>query len=509
MSFFRSVLLASLISLLAAIGLLFIGSAMGYEEFRGGYALLITDDTIEDEAILSRLESGDLFFGGSPVSESSQWVLLDEFDSIKRIPLNQFSSRIFPFDPRNDGYAGKLRDVFVRDGKRFIYLPLFAGNWKANFLDKKFNELMGDIPVSVEYYGIGRPLSLFFIVYAAASVILLIMCYVKRKVHRSIVNIIPMIPVLSSLGFFGAAGIGSAALLFALFIMLKEPLNELVNPPPSIKKGKNFKTIYKEIIAPYKFYWLFVPVFLAALSILVIFSQLKVLFLIAVTIASFAVFFFSLKIVIFSGVEHKRFNPLMILRRRFPEFVFPMYILPFVIGAFLTMFFTPFMSGTYDSGNKFDVIVTEQDYYDHLTYQTSFSTRRLGGGEESSSYPAFSFDTDGLILMNKTSAVQSVKMSDFPNFPLKQLMDFFNNVNNGDIINSGKRTGRIQENLSLLVLLLFIFPGLFFRGKDDGSNDGAFDNLKKNLGKLRSIGINWNNKLLYNDVSLLRSRKDA
>jgi hypothetical protein len=508
MSFFRSVLLASLISLLAAIGLLFIGSAMGYEEFRGGYAVLITDDTIQDEAILSRLESGDLFFGGSPVSESSQWVLLDEFDSIKRIPLDQFSSRIFPFDPRNDGYAGKLRDVFVRDGKRFIYLPLFAGNWKANFLDKKFNELMGDIPVSVEYYGIGRPLSLFFIVYAAASVILLIMCYVKRKVHRSIVNIIPMIPVLSSLGFFGAAGIGSAALLFALFIMLKEPLNDLVNPPPSIKKGKDFKTIYKEIIAPYKFYWLFVPVFAAALSILVIFSQLKVLFLIAVTIASFAVFFFSLKIVIFSGVEHKRFNPLMIVRRRFPEFVFPMYILPFVIGAFLTMFFTPFMSGTYDSGNKFDAIVTEQDYYDHLTYQTSFSTRRLGGGEFSS-YPAFSFDTDGLILMNKTGTAQSVKLSDFPNFPLKQLMDFFNNVNNGDIINSGKRTGRIQENLSLLVLLLFIFPGLFFRGKDDDSNNGAFDNLKKNLGKLRSIGINWNNKLLYNDVSLLRSRKDA
>jgi hypothetical protein len=508
MSFFRSVLLASLISLLAAIGLLFIGSAMGYEEFRGGYAVIITDDTIEDGAILSRLESGDLFFGGSLVSESSQWVLLDEFDSVKRIPLDQFTSRIFPFDPRNDGYAGKLRDVFVRDGKRFVYVPLFAGNWKANFLDKKFYELMGDIPFSVEYYGIGRPLSLFFIFYAAASVILLIMCYAKRKVHRSIVNIIPMIPVLSSLGFFGAAGIGSAALLFALFILLKEPLNELVNPPPLIKKGRNFKIIYKEIITPYKFYWLFIPVFAAALSILTIFSQLKALFLIAVTAASFAVFFFSLKIVSFSGVEHKRFNPLMIVRRRFPEFVFPMYILPFVIGAFLTMFFTPFMSGSYDSGNKFDVIVTEQDYYDHLTYQTSFSTRRLGD-DSSSSYPAFFYDTDGLVSMGKTGAAQSVKMSDFPNFPLKQLMEFFNNVNNGDIVNSGKSTGRIRENLSLLVLLLFIFPGLIFRGKNDGSNDGSFDGLKKNSRKLRPIGINWNNKLLYNYWSLLRSRKDA
>jgi hypothetical protein len=516
MSFFRSVLLASLISLLAALGLLFIGSVMGYEEFRSGYAVLITDDSIDDRVIRSHLESGEIFFSGSPISESSQWVLLDEFDSVKRIPLDQYSSRIFPFDPRNDGYAGKLKEVFLRDGKRFVYAPLFAGNWKTNYLDKKFNELMGDIPFSIEYYGIGRPLSLFFIVYAAASAILLILCYAKRKIHRSIVNIIPMIPVLSSLGFFGAAGIGSAALLFALFIMLKEPLNDLVNPPPLIiEHGHKFKTIYKEIIAPYRFYWLFIPVSAAGLSILVIFSQLKLLFLIAVTAASFAVFFISLKIVSFSGVEHRRFNPLMILRRRFPEFVFPMYILPFVIGAFMTMFFTPYMSGSYDTGSKFDVVVTEQDYYEHLTYQMSFSTRKLGAS--SAVYPAFSYDTDGLVSMNKMNAGQSVRMSDFPSFPLKQLMDFFNNVNNGDIVNSGKSTGRIQENLSLLVLLLFLFPGLFFMGKSgisggnsgSSSDSGAFDGLKKNSGKSRLMGINWNNKLLYNNKSILRSRKDA
>jgi hypothetical protein len=509
MSFFRSVLLASLISLLAALGLLYIGSAMGYEEFRSGYAVIITDDSIEDRVILSHLESSEIFLGGSPVSESSQWVLLDEFDSIKRIPLDQYSSRIFPFDPRNDGYAGKLKEVFVRDGKRFVYVPLFAGNWKTNFLDKKFNELMGDVPFSVEYYGICRPLALFFIVYATASVILLALCYAKRRIHRSIVNIIPMIPVLSSLGFFGAAGIGSAALLFALFILLKEPLNDLVNPPPLIiEHGHKFKTIYKEIITPYKFYWLFIPVFAGGLSILVIFSQLKTLFLIAVTIASFAVFFFSLKIVSFSGVEHRRFNPLMIVRKRSPEFVFPMYILPFVIGAFLTMFFTPYMSGSYDTGNKFDVIITEQDYHEHLAFQTSFSTRKLG--ESSAVYPAFFYDTDGLVSMNKMNASQSVRLSDYPDFPLRRLMDFFNNVNEGNVVNSGKSTGRIGENLSLLVLLLFLLPGLFSRGKSgiSGGSD-AFDGLKKNSGKSRLIGINWTNKLLYNNKSFLLSRRDA
>jgi hypothetical protein len=507
MSFFRSVLLASLISLLAALGLLFLGSAMGYEEFRSGYAVLITDVSINDRVIRSHLESGELFFGGSPISESLQWVLLDEFDSLKRIPLDQYSSRIFPFDPRNDGYADKLKQVFVRDGKRFVYVPLFAGSWKTNFLNKKFDELMGDIPYSVEYYGIGRPLFLFFGVYAIASVILLALCYAKRKIHRSIVNIIPMVPVLSSFGFFGAAGIGSAALLFALFILLKEPLNELVNPPPLTETGHKLKRIYKEIIAPYKFYWLFLPVFAAAFSILVVFSQLKLLFLIAVTAASFAVFFFSLKIVSFSGVEHRRFNPLLIKRKRFPEFVFPMYILPFVAGAFLIMFLMPYMPGSYYPGEGFDIIISEQDYYEHIAYQALFSTRQLS--TSSAAFPSFSYDTDGLVSMNKMNSNQPVKMSDFPDFPLKRLMEFFNNVNNGDIVNSGKSTVRKRENLSLLVLLVFLFPGLFLRGKSDGSRGGTFDDVKDNSEKLRLTGINWNNKLLYNDRSLLRSRKDA
>jgi hypothetical protein len=507
MSFFRSVMLASLVSLLAALCLLFLGSVMGYEEFRGGYALLVTDDSIEDRVIRSHLESGEIFFGGSPVSESSQWVLLDEFDSIKRIPLDQYFSRIFSFDPRNDGYAYKLKEVFVKDGKRFIYVPLFAGRWKTNFLDNKFNELLKDIPFSVEYFGIGRPLALFFIVYIIASVILLVLCYAKRKIHRNIVNIIPMIPVLSSLGFFGAAGIGSAALLFGLFILLKEPLNELVNPTQLNKDTQKLKTVYKEIIAPFKYYWLFIPVFAAALSILVIFSQLKVLFLIAVSAASFAVFFFSLKIVSFSGIEHKRFNPVLINRKRFPEFVFPMYILPFVAGAFFIMFFAPNMSGSYSTGRRFDVMISEQDYYEHLTYQASFSTRQLG--TSSADFPTFSYNTDGLVSMNKMVVSQSIKISDYPGFPLKHLMEFFDNVNKGEIVDSGKSTGRIQENLSLLVLLLFMAAGLFLRRKNESSGSDVSGSIKENSGKSRSMGINRNNKLLYNNKNMLRSRKDA
>ena len=512
MSFFRSVLLASLISLLAAVGLLFLGFSMGYEEFRGGYAVLAVDDTIEDRPLRTLLETG-AFLGAEPISESSQWVMLDVFDSLQRIPLDTYSSRVLSIDPRNDGYADKVRKIFVRDGKRFVYIPLIAGNWNSSYLDKRFNELLDEISFSVDYYGIGRPFALFFIVYIVASCILLVLCYINRKVHRSIVNIVPMVPVLSSLGFFGASGIGAAALLFGLFILLKEPLSDLVNPAAPSAKGlkPRLMQLYKEIIFPYRNYWLFLPVFILAFTILIIFSQLKFWFLLALFIVSFAVFFFSLKIVSFSGVEHKRFNPVTIMKRRFPEFVFPVYIIPFVIGAFFTMFFTPYMSGTIDSSAKFDAIVEEQDYYEHLTFQASFSTRQLG--TTSAAFPNFYFDTDGLPSIDTNTVSQNIRMSDFPPFPLKYLMEFFYNVNHGKRTGGqqGPRSpsGGISERLSLLILLLFVFPGLIFGKKDGNSPKNNFDGLSKITGKLRLAGINWNKKLLYNEKNLLRSRKDA
>ena len=467
MSFFRSVLLASLISLLAAVLLLFLGFSMGYEEFRGGYAVITVDASIEDKSLRSILDTSSYYYIGEPICESSQWVLVDGFDSFQRIPLDEYSSRIFSFDPRNDGYADKLRTVFVRDGKRFVYLPLMAGNWNSSKLDKNFNDMLKDIPFTVDYYGIGRPLALFFIVYCAASVILLILCYINRRVHRSIVNIIPMIPVLSSLGFFGASGIGCAALLFGLFILLKEPLNELVNPAVPAVKGFEQRLIqlYKEIILPYRYYWLFLPVFFIAFAILIIFSPLALSFLLIISAASFAVFFFSLKIVSLSGIEHKRFNPVTIIRRRFPVFVFPIYILPFVIGAFLTIFFSPYMSGNINTNKKFDHILSEQDYYSHVTYQASFSRRQMGSN--SSDFPSFYFGSDGLPLMGVASTRQNINLNDFPPFPLKGLIDFFSYVNSGEKTDTGEYTGNptsgIAENMSLLVLIVFLLPGLIMK----------------------------------------------
>jgi hypothetical protein len=103
-------------------------------------------------------------------------------------------------------------------------------------------------------------------------------------------------------------------------------------------------------------------------------------------------------------------------------------------------------------------------------------------------------------------AGQTIDIDDFPPFPLKHLMGFFNDVNSGQRTDPGVRgSGRIAEILSLLVLLLFIIPGLFVRKKKDYSSKVNYDSLKRISEKLRLMGINWNKKPLYNSRSPLRT----
>ena len=509
MSFFRSFFLLCLTILITALGLVFLGSTAGYDEYRGGYAVLASDVSVEDRSLRELLDADISNFAGSPVSESAQWVLLDEFGSLEVIPLDKYPARLNSFDPRNDGYAGKLRNIFVRDDKRFVYIPLKAGNWTVALMDKQFKNLLGDIPFSVDYFGVGRPLSLFFIIFAAASAALLIICYVKRNACPGAANVIALLPALSSLVFFGASGIAASALLLGLAVMLREPLNEfvlLLRLPSNGTAGK-LKLIYKNVFEPYKLYWFSLPVFAAAIGVLVFFTELKLFFVLAVSAAVCAVFFFSVRTLSLLGGKHRRFTPVLIIRRRFVDFAFSVYMLPFTAAAFLVILLTPYMPGAFVTGAKFDHIIDEQDYYAHLAYQSSFSMRQLG--KPDAAYPSYIQGEDGLPSPGANiAAIPAVKIDEYPPFPLEHLVEFFNNVNTTGKTDGMGSAGKITENMPLFVLLLFIFPGFFLSGKIAFSPEGHFISLKKFQGKSRR-DINWRKTLLYKNKNDLRLRKDA
>jgi|GEM_PF-1015962 len=504
-------LLIILVSLSVSLALLYLGSLMGYEEFKGGYAVLSTDVSIDDRTLIALLneEQTDFtktgffnIFGGKPVSESTQWVAFDNFESLETVALDNYFTRIFPFDPRNDGYAEKLKEIFVRDGKRFVYIPLAAGNWKSASLDKQISYLLKDIPFSVNYYGIGRPLFFFFIMYACASFCLLIICLALNKAHHGNLIIISLIPVLSSLAFFGASGIGCAALLFALFVVLKEPLSEVFTKEKGLQDNESEKKIKSKIIAPYKYHLLLLAAIIIAVGIIVTFSQLKFLFLIAVFTAALLVYLFSLKILSVSSIRHKRFTPVLIIKKRFPAFSFSFYMLPFTLAAFLTLFLSMYQTSSYISDVKFDNFVDEDEYYRHLEYQSSFSTRQFGS--YNNAFPSFFFDTDGLPSIQATESYHQKDMihtdlKHFPPFPLKHLMDFFHTVNSGKKTNSSDvQPGSLSEKLVLLILILFVIPGFFIKHKKDFKLKVDFSGFRKIAQETHGTGINWSKTLLYN-----------
>jgi len=511
MSVFRAVFLLSFVYLLATAVLFFTGSAAtDYKEWRGGYAVLTVDSSIEDRALRVLLEKSERIFGGSPVSESTQWVMLDNFGSLEMIPLDKYSSRLFSFDPRNDGYAGKLKDVFIRDDKRFVYIPLNSGSWNQAVLDKQFQSLLGDIPFSVEYYGVGKPLYFFFAVYAAASLCVLAISYVKRKTYRGTAKVIPLIAPLSLLSFFGAPGIACAAVLLGFFLFFREPLDELANIRRFINKDSAQKTklIYKKIVKPYGPDFLFLLVFAAALGILVFFTRIKLFYLLIVFAVSLALFFFSSRIMSVMLTNRRRFDPVLIIKRRFPDFSFSICMLPFTAAAFLAVFFTPYMPGAYASDVKFDAIIDEQDYYSHLIYQATFSTRQLG--TSFAAFPDYIYGEDGLPLPDGSNGKNPVEIiDDFPPFPLKNLMTFFVDVNDGNRTNNSGGTEGIKDKLSLLVLLLFIFPIFFVNRNNNYTQKNDLSCFKKPDGKKRLKAVNRNNSYVYSGKNTLRIRKDA
>ena len=512
MSLFRAVLLLIFVSLFLASALFFIGSKTGYEASKGGYAVLTVDASVEDRALYELLEKNANTFGGPPVSESTQWVMLDNFGSMEIIPLDKYSSRLFSFDPRNDGYAGKLRNVFIRDGKRFVYIPLNKGNWNADMLDNQLQNILGDIPFSVESYGIGKPLYLFFIFYFASSLCMLVICYANKNTLRGTAKIIPLIPVLASLSFFGAPGIASAAFIFGFFLLFGEPLNELAKTS-GVKKNENsqiIKLIYKNILKPYRLYFSFIPVFAAAFGILVIFTPLKLLFLLLVFACSLALFFFSCKTMPVFLENRRRFNPVLIIKRRFPDFSFLICLLPFSAAVLIAVFSTPYISGSYISDSKFDTIIYEQDYYAHLIYQTTFSTRQLG--TSFASYSDYYYAEDGLPSQNNFNSQDinpAAIIGDFPPFPLKNLMAFFIDVNNGERVNNTGSTPGIVENLSLLVLLIFILPLFFVKRKSNNMQKDNLSYLNKLGEKKRLNAVNRNSSYVFSGKNTLQIRKDA
>ena len=432
-----------------------------------GCAVLAFDESQDERRIRGFLERGGI---EGLISESSQTVPVNDFTGLKLIPLDSFRNEIETFDPRDDGYAAKLRSFFVHDGKRLFFLPIekISVN-KAAALKKQFASLLGDIPFSLEILGHSRPVLWYFVLLAAASGGAL---YLSRSKRLFVLGL----PVLLAFGWNGPSAFVLAAMLSGMWELLREPLRELSRSVSGFAgyAGTGSRGI-RERLGPFR-----VNLFLALFFLIFFVVYSIALDLSLIPLAAGFVCFFFLYFLAFKAEaekarksEHILFAPVPLFPLKMRTFSLFHLLLPFCTGAILALFLpvvfpvlSPFRAEVSvlasDGSASFiapEHYINTEDYNRHISFQSSFSFRSLNQnqGREAfaqEDYLSYYLGEDGLIAggMNYSARGRTEILPETPPFPLEKLMGFLINYNK-PIAGSEGGTMKEPQNVSSVLML--------------------------------------------------------
>jgi hypothetical protein len=378
-----------------------------------GYALLSLDEAYADRDIAEALEAIGIT---DYISQSTQWVYLDDFGELRQIPLDIYPDQVESFDPRNDGYAETLDSFFVRDGKRRFFIPLTLGLSNRRGIETLAgfeNRLAagGLPPYSFEPLLASQPVSWFLILFALASVAAVIF-------SPSRVLALALVPPAAGLAFAGSGGLALAGLLFALFGVLLTPLRELF--AARLRYG-----LFRRDAAHRGVYtgeWVFAAVLAFIYGGICVFAAIPP----ALGLLVLGSFLAVLAVVLWAESnrghtqDHVRFSPVPIRLTALNAPSRPM--LGFTLASLIALILPLALTGPGEIAGvpDFGAPPRLEDYEDHLAFQASFSTRPLGSQERQ--YAGYYLGEDGLIAGSRDS-VDSL-YGDFPPFPLEDLMAF-------------------------------------------------------------------------------------
>ena len=459
MSFFRS--LPILLSIVISSGFWALGVVLIPAE-GGSYAALACGEAVPDREIRERLEAQG--FTGV-VSESGQWVLLDNFGGIERIPLDQYHARVLPLDPRNDGYAEKLRSLFVWDDRRFFYIPLDPqAPAPPAKIEKRLAAALPDIPYSFYAVTGGRPAGLFLVLFCLAAGVFLVIGPIRSAVRPHAAPLIPLLPALVPFALGGAAGFALVSLLSGCAALLAGPCLERFTLPR--RRGE-----------PPAICWLLPPLFIICGGFLSLFSGLPPVFILPLFAFFCGMLLFSLRKAYRAAANgcgvwgmsqrrntgRRRFSPVPILSRRSSPFAFAWAMLPFAAVALVLVCMD--IAGSVTKPPAFSALpsagaVTEADYYTHCRFQSSFSFRSLYAPEQGMA--VYELSPDGLLLQHDPVEAE-FSPADTPPFPLGDLLRYLDTP----------RRGRTDTLLSALLPLCFVIPVLVY-GRNAGKREGIF-----------------------------------
>ena len=407
----RIVFLSFLLGITVLLLFLFFNRNEGGET----YGILTVDEAIPDRSIGGLLKAAgfDGYF-----SESSTVLYVDDFGQPKKLYLDRFREELEPNDPRDDGYAEKLRSFFVHGGRRYFYIPL-GDTVHQKQIVKDIGVALGIIPYSLEIITASRPVLIWFAFQLFASLIALV-------ISRDRLRFTLQIPIILAFAWLGLSGLIMAGILAGLWELLREPFGELFSPRPFGSFGERLRP-YR-----YSFFWLFFFIFL--------FTALCFIWttpLIPVWVGFFC--FFILECVSFIQIGRKRgrnlrFTPVLIitLPKRPNAFRFPTMV--FAASSLLALvffFFFPGVSPDLSGRTPIDLqnFPSVSEYEEYMAFQASFSMLPLGAHQGEyfhNEYLQYYLGDDGLI----AGAKDSLSAWEIPAFPLEKLTDFLLNYEN-------------------------------------------------------------------------------
>ena len=440
-----------------------------------------TDELLDDRQIREMLLSSGL---GDFISESSQFVPVDDFGSLKFIPLDSYQNEIEAFDPRDDGYAGRLRSFFYHDGKRFFFKFLDQAS-SSSMLEKKINSLLKDFSYSFFILGQKESPLIYFGLLIASCLGAFYFSFSKRL-------FIFQLPLLFALGRFGFFSLPLAAILTAIWELLREPLRELT--ASSRYERRAFDFIHsgfrgrRERIKPFRKNMLLILFLLILLPVFSIFTPVPLMLLAVVFLAFVFLYCLSLNAewVLTQKRSHVLFTPVLLLPRKAKTFSFFPLLAPFGIISLLAVFLPKTTQALNASPIDPEYIISAEDYERHIAFQRSFSFRPINQGNTETGYKSYYLGEDGLIAGSdsfNSSALpsNSAGLKDFQeerSFPLAKLMDFLlkymkpteGKTALGEKLFFSPMAAKIKEWISIGVILIicafdFFKPGILQRKK--------------------------------------------
>jgi hypothetical protein len=387
------------------------------------------------------------------IGESSQWVFLDDFGELERVPLDGYRDRIEPFDLRNDGYAEQLRAFFVFQGERRLFIPLKGSPVD---LEGRIGAALEDIPFSFSALNTPRSPTLPAILFTVAAALTLLL---SGEALLAAV-FLPLWAVLAGLGVPGFALIAVQA---GLSRLLREPLREYFLSRRYKKAPRH--AFFSLPGVPPKTRILSI-LFLAALVSIAILGALPPLTVILGLLFFLTVLCLARRAESCQGADqgHIRFQPVPITGpARSPSggLSFSRIMIPFTLAALVLLLLSPFFTGPSGpewTGWKNPEKLSAERYREHVEFQQAFSLAPLGSASPSTSSPPYlrySLAADGLIDGTKPGESLSENSEEIPPFPLSGLVDFLDNYSYTD---RGFVPPRSGEPICLLIVFALCMP---------------------------------------------------